>query len=119
MRTIDVLETAIAGRSITCAQLEIIATTLVEGKYYIDKFCSLRVELIIRLFTQLSDLVNFDIVLRDLTYKEIAILYFRLGVLNIFNPLKAEGSYFLDLSRREERIVAKMLIVLASRETGA
>jgi hypothetical protein len=66
----------------------------------------------------LSDLINLDIVLKILSYHEIAILYFRLGLLNIFNPIKAEGSYCLDLSRREDRQVARILILMQYVEKG-
>lgn len=49
---------------------------------------------------------------------EIATVYCRLGWLNIYNPCKPEGSWELDLSRREERVVAKTLCVLATHEPG-
>jgi hypothetical protein len=49
---------------------------------------------------------------------EIACLICRLGYLNLYNPCKPEGSYELDLSRREERILAKILCSLAVQEPG-
>lgn len=49
---------------------------------------------------------------------EVASTYCRLGFLNLYNPCKPEGSWELDLSRREERIVAKTLCVLATQEPG-
>ena len=49
---------------------------------------------------------------------EVAATYCRLGYLNLYNPCKPEGSWELDLSRREERIVAKTLCLLATMEPG-
>lgn len=43
---------------------------------------------------------------------------FRLGWLNIWNPLKPEGALILDLSRREEKQILRMLILLCSIEPG-
>jgi hypothetical protein len=49
---------------------------------------------------------------------EVACVYTRLGWLSLYNPCKPEGSWELDLGRREERIVAKTLCVLATHEPG-
>jgi hypothetical protein len=38
--------------------------------------------------------------------------------LSIFNPLKPEGSWELDLSRREERLLVKIFCVLGVHEPG-
>lgn len=43
-------------------------------------------------------------------------LYERFGILNLFNPLRPNGSYRLDLSKYEERMVCKMLCDLARQE---
>jgi hypothetical protein len=48
---------------------------------------------------------SLKLILRELTAKEIACLYCRVGWLKIFNPLKVEGSYELDISIWEERQV--------------
>ena len=56
--------------------------------------------------------------LEVLSPMELASTYCRLGFLNLYNPCKPEGSWELDLSRREERIVAKTLCVLATQEPG-
>jgi hypothetical protein len=42
----------------------------------------------------------------------------RIGYLYIFNPCKPEGSWELDLTRREERIMAKMFCALGIHEPG-
>jgi hypothetical protein len=63
-------------------------------------------------------LINFDYVLKDLEGSEVAILLFRLGWLNVWNPIKAEGRIVLDLSRREERQILRILLVLNFAEPG-
>lgn len=49
---------------------------------------------------------------------EIACLYCRLGWLNLYNPCKPEGSWELDMSHREERVICKTLCCLAASEPG-
>ena len=49
---------------------------------------------------------------KDLTSKEIAMLIFRLGWLNIWSPIKAEGCMWMNLSRREERQVCLRVHIL-------
>ena len=45
-------------------------------------------------------------------------LYSRIGFLSIFNPMRPDGYYRLDLSVREEHLVATILIHLALKEPG-
>lgn len=75
-----------------------------------DYFGTYRVEACITLLDRIVDLHNIDVVLRVLTLHEIACLYCRVGWLSLFNPMKPEGSYCLDLSRYEERVVCKILV---------
>ena len=42
----------------------------------------------------------------------------RLGRLNIFNPMHCDGFYRLDLGKRDQRMVAQMLVVLSLEEPG-
>ncbi len=42
----------------------------------------------------------------------------RLGWLNIFNPMHCDGFYRLDLGKRDQRIVAQMLVILSLEEPG-
>ncbi len=42
----------------------------------------------------------------------------RLGWLNIFNPMHCDGFYRLDLGKRDQRMVAQMLVVLSIEEPG-
>jgi len=46
------------------------------------------------------------------------VLYRRLGILNVLNAMELEGYYELDMSVREDNLVARMLVLLASKEPG-
>jgi hypothetical protein len=81
-------------------------------------FGSYRVELVVALFSRVVDIHNFDLVLRVLMPYEHAQVICRLGMLNLFNPLKPEGSICLNIGRHEERTVSKMLIALKIKERG-
>jgi len=81
-------------------------------------FGTYRVELIVSLFGSVVDLHNFEIVLRRLTPLEAACVYCRIGWLHLYNPMKPQGAYELDLSRREERIVLKTITTLSTHEPG-
>ena len=74
--------------------------------------------MVIDLFHKLVDIHNFELVLHTLTPLERANLICRVGLLNVFNPLKPEGAMEMNLARREEFIVAKMLSYLSSVESG-
>eukprot|EP01038_Epipyxis_sp_PR26KG_P005859 gene5859-8083_t len=81
-------------------------------------FGTYRVELVVSLFSSVVDLHNFEIVMRTLSSYEAACVYCRIGWLHIYNPMKSEGSFELDLGRREERIVVKTLTTLSVVEPG-
>lgn len=81
-------------------------------------FGTYRTELVVSLFSCVVDLYNFEIVMRALNPYECATVICRIGYLHIFNPMKPEGSYEFDLSRREERLIVKMLAQLATAEPG-
>jgi hypothetical protein len=77
------------------------------------------VELIVALFSRLKDVHNFEVVLAHLNVDEHAMVLARIGILNIFNPLKPESGYCLDLGLWEERQVGKILTHFACVEPGA
>ena len=81
-------------------------------------FGTYRVELVVGLFGCVVDLHNFEIVMRALTPFEAACVYCRVGWLHIYNPMKPQGAYELDLSRREERLLLKTLTTLTTHEPG-
>jgi hypothetical protein len=117
-RLLETLKFALAGRFLTSVQLALLVEKFPEGFLPCGEYATYRTELIIALYSRVVDLVNFDYVLRDLEASEIAILLFRLGWLNTWNPLKAEGRIVLDLSRREEKQVLRMLLVMNFAEPG-
>ena len=81
-------------------------------------FGSLRVDVAATLFSRIVDLHNMELILREFSPLEAGCFYSRVGWLNVFNPMKPEGSYELDMGRWEERMVAKILLSLAMREPG-
>lgn len=112
------LSTHFATRFFTTGQICIILELFSFGMIPKTIFGSYRVELLIFLFGRILDLQNFYHILRVLTSEEHAAIIARLGWLNILNPTKIEGVYRLDLSRWEERQVAKILIHLGVIEPG-
>lgn len=73
---------------------------------------------VVYLFARIIDLHNFEVVLETLSNREIAVLYGRIGILNIYNPMKPETTLELCLDRRDERVVAKMIVYLSADEPG-
>ena len=69
-------------------------------------FGNYRVEIVISLFGHIADLHNFELVLRVLNSYETSCLIARIGCLNIFNPMKPEGSWSMDLSKWDQRVVS-------------
>lgn len=60
---------------------------------------------------------NTDFIKHRVKFPEaIRAIYKRFGILNLFNPFRPNGSYRLDLSIYEEKIVCKMLLELAKVE---
>ena len=79
---------------------------------------SYRVELLLEFFPRILDIHNFEIVNSELTASEIACFYCRVGMLNVFCPLKPEGCIEINIGRREERIIFKLFAALADIEPG-
>lgn len=117
-RLLETLKFALAGRFLTAVQLALLVERFPEGYIPCGDFSTYRVELIVSLYTRVVDIINIDYVLKELESTEYAILLFRLGWLNIFNPIKAESRIALDLGRREERQVLRMLLILNFAEPG-
>lgn len=66
---------------------------------------------------RLCDPRNYDFIKHRVKYPDaIRAIYRRFGILNLFNPFRSNGSYRLDLSIYEEKIVCKMLLELAKTE---
>lgn len=83
-----------------------------------EPFASSRCDFACVLFDRIVDLHNFNGVLAALTDAEAAQCIYRLGWLNIWTPLLPDNYYELDLTRYEEREVAKALVRLAIDEPG-
>jgi hypothetical protein len=77
-------------------------------------FGTYRVELAVLLYNRVVDIHNMDLVGRVLTVYEWGCLLCRIGILNIYNPLKPEG----PICRRDERKVAEILTALSVIEPG-
>jgi hypothetical protein len=81
-------------------------------------FGTYRVELFVLLFHRVVDMHNIELVLKVLSPYEVACVNCRIGWLHLFNPCKPEGGWEVNLTRPEERLVAKMLCELATVEPG-
>ena len=117
-RILEFLENTLAGRYLTCAQLAMIIDRYPDGNLEYGEYGTYRVMLIISLFPNIVDLINIDIILKDLSTNEVAMLIYRVGWLNLFNPMKIEGFYTLNLRRWEEKQMFRLLIVLNFIEIG-
>lgn len=63
------------------------------------------------------DYRNRDMVKHHAKSPEVSkMLYQRIGILNMFNPLRPDGEYLLNLGIYEEKMVAKLLCELAKSE---
>ncbi|KAA0162237.1 hypothetical protein FNF27_06062 [Cafeteria roenbergensis] len=78
----------------------------------------LRVEVAVSLFPRVLDLAEFDRVLFALSGPERKRVVRRLGWLNLWNPMRPDGDYVLDLRVWEERMMATLLAQLAVVEPG-
>ncbi len=77
-RTMDMLESALSGRFLNCAQLALIAARFPSETEH-SEYTTFKVEIIVRLFSHLVDVINFDYVLKECDYVEYAMLVYRLG----------------------------------------
>jgi hypothetical protein len=119
-RTLELLVNSFEYYFICARHLEILCIVFDElGQIPCSEhFGTYRVELVISLFACVVDIHNFEIVMRRLTPYEAGCVLCRLGYLHLYNPMKPEGGYQLDLTRREERIIVKTLAQLATAEPG-
>jgi len=83
-----------------------------------EYYGSYAVDLIITLFPRIIDLHNFEMIYEHLTARDCAALFGRVGILNLFNPMKPEVTLELNLERYEERLTAKMIVYLSVDEPG-
>lgn len=83
--------------------------------YFVDPIW--KTEIYLSGIARVYDYRNYDFIKHRVKFPEaIQSLYKRFGIINLFNPFRPNGSYRLDLSIFEERIVSKILIELAKQE---
>eukprot|EP01038_Epipyxis_sp_PR26KG_P009185 gene9185-12389_t len=115
---LEFFETELMNVWIYCKQLSVLLESFSIGSVSKSHIGSYRVELIVTVFDHIIDLHNFELIIMILSAEEQASIYCRIGMLNVFNPCKPEGTWVLDLVRWEERQMAKMLIHLNLVEVG-
>lgn len=120
LRVLEALDDSFSKLWLLCRHLALIVEAFEHmGKLHRTAyFGSYRSDLVCQLYERLVDIRNFDLVLRVLHPHEVAAVKCRLGWLNFFNPLKPEGAFQLNLSRYEERMLAKFMCTLATTEPG-
>ena len=67
-------------------------------------------------FSRLTDLHNFDLILRSITKKAQEEIILRLGWLNIFNPLKPSFNYSLPLTFWDNRTLLVTLLEMGKAD---
>lgn len=80
-----------------------------------------RLNAMVHCYSHISDLHNVWPTLRgdsEYSWNAIRLICCRIGWLNIWNPLDADGYYELDLSFRDQRVVCECLVVLSVKEPG-
>ena len=119
-RVVEMLDEMINKVYITCRQLAILLELFPQGNIWkAENYGTYRVELIVSVYARIIDHQHLDIALNVLEPEEIACLYCRLGYFNMFNPLKPEGSYIINLGRNvEDRQFAKLFVLLSVIEPG-
>ena len=76
-----------------------------------------KVEVYMSGISRVTDYKNYDFIKHRVKFPEaIREIYKRFGILNLFNTLRPNGSYRLDLGIFEERNVCRMLLELAKQE---
>jgi hypothetical protein len=95
--------------------------TATQAKQLIGNFPSsdaIRVIVATFLFNRLVDFGEVDSLLDVLSEEDESELQWRLGPLNVINPLRIERYFDLDLTSYEDRQLCKMLVHLAVEEPG-
>ena len=77
-----------------------------------------RVDYIVAAHQRLTDLHNFAYFWEFLSKGEVLATLYRLGWLNVFDPVSPDRRHYMDLEEREMQIVAKILVRLAVVEPG-
>ena len=87
--------------------------------FYFPQKDYLRVQVLLSLFSRLTDLENLHRIVDDMLFlDERTEVYHRLGILNVIDPITPERAYNLDLRRWDHREMCKLLVRLAQVEPG-
>jgi Ca2+-binding EF-hand superfamily protein len=118
-RFCEVVEETFSSIWLDCRQVCLILQNIP----YSDKsqslnFGSYAVNIAVSLFGRIVDPHNVELIIRQFNAHDAACFWCRIGFLNLFNSAKPEGTLELNLARREESIVARMLIYLSIVEPG-
>lgn len=106
------------AKCLKCRHMAVLLQLFDEGrKEETADFGTYRVDLLISLYSRIVDIHNMDCVFAVLTAAEQACFIQRIGILNVFNPWKCDGTWCLDLSEREDRVVLRALLHLNMAES--
>ncbi len=81
--------------------------------YLYNNKIHIQVELAVQLFSRVVDTHNIDLVLRELTVYESACMICRVGILNVFNPLRPEGP--ICLGERRYMYIYSIYVIMHKR----
>lgn len=119
--TVEYIVEAVGNGPVSCCQLAAIFEELgsaddltVFNDMMKKPYGTLRVEIFVNLFNQISDPANINCVLHIFTPFDRAALIFRLGILNLWSSVYPDGYYKIDLSRRDERLILRILLTLSA-----
>jgi hypothetical protein len=84
----------------------------------VQRYGTFAVEMLVFLHPRIVDLYNIDVVLSMLSAEDVAAFICRVGWLNVFNPMKPNGYYVLNVGVSEERAVTKMLFTIDRVDNG-
>ena len=133
-RRFDVLTTVLLGKYLSSAQLAAIVwlfpnedisvhdieedVPVMEGEEAFVKvrYSTVRVELVVTLFSQVVDKINMSLVLSCLNADEQAALIVRIGMLNLMNIITIPPFLKLDLARREDVQFLRCLLIIREME---
>jgi hypothetical protein len=118
--TVEYVVEAIGNGSISCEQLATVfkefanANDLHNFTDILKKpYGTTKVEIFINVFNQISDPANINNVLKLFTPFDRATLIFRVGILNVWSSLYPDGYYKIDLSKKDEKLILRILITLS------
>lgn len=120
-RFVEAIEEAFQQLWILARHLALIVTLFqdlfgdVAKTEYFGSYCA---DIVVLLYSRVVDLHNLELIWEVLSAQDCACVIARIGLLNLFNPLKPDVTMELDLRRREERVVAKMIVYLSVDEPG-